>query len=83
MASAICFLLGAALPLVAILLPPPGLRVRVTVAAVLVTLAVAGAASARIGGSSIRVAGTRVAVGGAAGLALTYAIEHLLGAAVG
>lgn len=82
-ASAISFLLGAALPLVAILLPPPGLRVWVTVAAVLIALAVAGAASARIGGSSIRVAVTRVVVGGAAGLALTYAIGHLFGAAVG
>lgn len=82
-ASAISFLLGALLPLVAILLPPPGLRVWVTVAAVLLALAAAGATSARIGGSEIRIAVTRVVIGGAAGLALTYAIGYLFGTAVG
>jgi VIT1/CCC1 family predicted Fe2+/Mn2+ transporter len=82
-ASAVSFLLGAALPLLAILLPPPQLRVGVTVAVVLVALALAGAISARIGGSSTRLAVTRVVVGGAAGLALTYAIGHAFGTAVG
>ncbi len=82
-ASALSFLLGAALPLLAILLPPASLRVPVTVAAVLVALAGAGAASARVGGSDVRLAVTRVVVGGAAGLALTYAIGHLFGTVVG
>ncbi len=82
-ASALSFLLGALLPMLAILLPPPGWRVGVTVAAVLASLAGTGAASARIGGSSPRRSVTRVVVGGAAGLALTYAIGHLFGGAVG
>jgi VIT1/CCC1 family predicted Fe2+/Mn2+ transporter len=82
-ASAVAFLLGAMLPLLAILLPPPGYRVWVTVVAVLVALGLAGALSARIGGSSVRMAVTRVVVGGAAGLALTYGIGHLFGTAVG
>jgi hypothetical protein len=81
-ASAVSFLFGALLPLIAILLPPPAARVPVTVAAVLMALAVAGMVSARIGGSSIRLAVTRVVVGGAAGLALTYGIGHLFGTAV-
>jgi VIT1/CCC1 family predicted Fe2+/Mn2+ transporter len=81
-ASALSFLLGALLPLLAILLPPPAWRIGVTVAAVLAALALAGAISARIGGSSRRLAVTRVLIGGAAGLALTYGIGHLFGTAV-
>lgn len=81
-ASAISFTLGAILPLVAILLAPASLRVGITVAIVLLALAVAGSISARIGHSSVRLAVTRIVVGGAAGLALTYAIGRLFGTAV-
>lgn len=81
-ASALSFLLGALLPMLAILLPPPAWRIGVTVAAVLAALAAAGAISARIGGSSPRLAVTRVLIGGSAGLALTYGIGHLFGTAV-
>ncbi|WP_460863471.1 VIT1/CCC1 transporter family protein [Rhodococcus aerolatus] len=83
LASAVAFTLGALLPLVAILLPPPAFRVPVTVIAVLLALALAGAASARIGGSAPGRAVTRVVIGGAAGLALTYAIGSLFGTAIG
>jgi len=82
-ASASSFLLGAMLPMLAILLPPPAWRVPVTVVAVLVALAGAGVLSARIGHSSVRLAVGRVVVGGAAGLALTYGIGHLFGTAIG
>lgn len=81
-ASAVAFLLGALLPLVAILLPPPGLRVIVTVVAVLAALAITGVLSAKIGGSNARLAVTRVVIGGAAGLALTYGIGSLFGNAI-
>jgi len=83
LASAVSFTLGALLPLAAILLPPQALRVPVTILAVLIALAIAGAVSARIGGSSARPAIIRVVLGGAAGLALTYGIGHLLGTALG
>jgi VIT1/CCC1 family predicted Fe2+/Mn2+ transporter len=82
-ASALSFLLGAVLPMVAILVPPPVWRVPVTFVAVLVALGIAGAASARIGGSDIRLAVARVVIGGAAGLALTYSIGYLFGTVVG
>jgi len=82
-ASAVAFTLGALLPLVAILLSPTSVRVAVTVGIVLVALAIAGVLSARLGHSSVRRAVTRVVVGGAAGLALTYAIGRLFGTAVG
>lgn len=81
-ASALSFTVGALLPLLAILLPPPGWRVGVTFAAVLVALGLAGAVSARIGGSNPRRAVMRVVIGGAAGLLLTYGIGHLFGAAL-
>ncbi len=66
-ASALSFTIGALLPLLAILLPPPGWRVPVTFVAVLLALGIAGAVSARIGGSNVRRAVTRVVVGGAIG----------------
>jgi vacuolar iron transporter family protein len=83
LASAVAFVAGALLPLVAILLPPVGARVWVTVAAVLGALGIAGAVSARIGGSDPRRAVARVVVGGAAGLALTWFIGYLFGTAIG
>jgi VIT1/CCC1 family predicted Fe2+/Mn2+ transporter len=81
-ASALSFTLGALLPLLAILLPPPTWRVPVTFIAVLLALALTGAVSARIGGSSAQRAVLRVVIGGAAGLAITYAIGSLFGTAI-
>lgn len=81
-ACALSFTLGALLPLVAILLPPAGLRVPVTVVAVLTALASAAAVSARVGASPARRAVLRVVAGGAGGLAVTYAVGHLLGSAL-
>lgn len=82
-ASAVSFVLGAVLPLLAILLPPQGWRVPVTVFAVLVALAVAGGVSARLGRSDPRNAVLRVVIGGAIGLGITYAIGTLFGTALG
>ena len=82
-ASAVSFTLGAMLPLLAVVLPPPGLRVPVTVAAVLVALALTGVLSARVGGGDARRAVLRIVIGGALGLAVTYGIGHLVGAAIG
>jgi VIT1/CCC1 family predicted Fe2+/Mn2+ transporter len=69
--------------MLAILLPPAGLRVPVTFVAVLVALAVTGALSAHLGGSDVSRAVVRVVIGGALGLAFTYAVGHLFGTAVG
>lgn len=82
-ASAVAFTLGAMLPLAAIMLAPGSWRVLSTVVVVLVALAVAGVVSARLGHSRVRLAVTRVVLGGAAGLAVTYAIGRLFGTAVG
>lgn len=79
LSSAVSFTLGALLPLLAILLPPPGLRVPITFAAVLIALAATGAISARIGGSSPVRASVRLVIGGALALLVTWLIGTLLG----
>ena len=81
-ASAASFIVGAQLPLLAVLLPPVSWRVPVTFVAVLFALGVAGALSARIGGSRVWRAVLRVVIGGAAGLAFTYGVGHLFGTAL-
>ena len=77
-ASAVAFLTGAVLPLLAILLPPSGIRVPVTFVAVLVALAITGAVGAKIGGGSKARATFRVVIGGAVALAATFVIGMLL-----
>ncbi|QIV88176.1 VIT1/CCC1 transporter family protein [Glutamicibacter mishrai] len=78
-ASAASFIVGAILPMLAILLPPEQIRIPVTFAAVLVALALTGTLGAYIGGSSKRVAALRLVIGGALALAATFAIGSLLG----
>lgn len=78
-ASAVSFTVGALLPLGAILIPPPGIRIATTVVTVLLALAVAGAVSARIGGAPAARAILRIVSGGAAAMAVTYGIGQLVG----
>jgi VIT1/CCC1 family predicted Fe2+/Mn2+ transporter len=80
-ASAVSFTLGAAIPLLAITLPPTQLRVRVAVPVVLAALALAGSIGAHVGGGRTGRAVLRVLVGGGVGLAFTYLVGHLAGAA--
>ncbi|MEU1973228.1 VIT family protein [Microbacterium sp. NPDC019599] len=80
--SAISFTLGALLPLLAILLPPPEWRVPVTFIAVLVALALTGSVSAQLGGASKGRAAVRLVIGGAIALVATWAIGTLLGTTV-
>ncbi|MEN3345326.1 MAG: vacuolar iron transporter family protein [Arthrobacter sp.] len=79
-ASAIAFLAGAILPMLAILLPPENIRVPLTFLAVLVALAVTGALGAWIGGGSKWRAAVRVVIGGALALMATFLIGNLLDA---
>lgn len=82
LASAAAFVVGALLPLVAILLPTRPYRVPVTCVVVLLALAAAGALSARAGESRRGPAMARIVVGGAIGLAVTYGIGQLVGAVI-
>jgi vacuolar iron transporter family protein len=82
-ASAVSFVLGAVLPLLAVLIPPAHWRVPTTVVAVLAALAVTATVSARLSGASLRRVLLRVVLGGGIGLAITYLIGHLFGTALG
>ena len=82
-ASALSFISGALLPMLAILLPAAGIRVPLTFVTVLVALALTGALSARLGGSNVRRAVLRLVIGGALGLAFTYSVGRLFGTAIG
>lgn len=81
--SAVAFTVGALLPLLAILLPPPAVRVPITFVAVLIALTFTGWVSARLGGADPRRAMYRVVIGGAVAMAVTFGIGHLVGGAVG
>ncbi len=80
--SAIAFTIGAILPMLAILLPPPSTRIPITFAAVLIALALTGWLSARLGGANVGRAIQRVVIGGALAMAITFAIGHLVGGVV-
>jgi VIT1/CCC1 family predicted Fe2+/Mn2+ transporter len=82
LSSALSFAVGALLPLIAILAPPTAWRMPVTVVAVLLCLVLTGAVSAGLGGAAKGQAVVRNVVGGGLALAITYAIGHVVGAAI-
>lgn len=81
--SALAFVLGALLPMLAILLPPVSWRIPVTVATVLAALALTGTISASLGGSPRTRAAVRVVTGGALAMGITYCVGELAGVVVG
>jgi VIT1/CCC1 family predicted Fe2+/Mn2+ transporter len=81
LASAASFAAGAALPLIAILLPPPDVRIAITFLAVVLALVVTGAVSARLGSAAIGRAVARLVAGGVLAMAITYALGLLVAAA--
>lgn len=78
-ASAVAFLAGGIIPLLAILLPPENLRVPATFAVVLLALAGTGLISAHLGGAGRLRAAARVVIGGGLALVATFTIGALLG----
>ncbi|NDK90117.1 VIT family protein [Gordonia desulfuricans] len=81
--SAVAFTVGALLPLIAILVPPAGVRIPIAFVAVILALALTGAVGAVLGGSRPWRPMARVVIGGAIAMAVTYAIGSLVGHAVG
>jgi VIT1/CCC1 family predicted Fe2+/Mn2+ transporter len=81
-ASAIAFLIGGVLPVVAIIVFPDSMRVPATFTAVLLALAVTGAAGGYLGGSPLLRPTVRVVFGGAIALAATFLVGRLLGTTV-
>ncbi|MFC4910094.1 VIT1/CCC1 transporter family protein [Actinomadura gamaensis] len=80
LASFVAFTVGALLPLLAIVLPPPSARVPVTVVAVVLGLTLCGWTSARLGNAPPGRAVVRNVLGGLIAMAVTYLAGHLLGA---
>ncbi len=78
-ASFVAFTLGAVLPLVAIAVPPPALRVPVTVVAVLAALGVTGVTSGLIGEAPLAKPFWRNVIGGMVAMSVTYGIGTLVG----
>jgi len=76
-ASALAFLIGAMVPLIAIILSPVSVKVPVTFASVVLALAVTGILSAKMGGANILRATMRVVLGGASAMVVTYFIGKL------
>ncbi len=81
LSSAIAFVTGALLPLLAIVLLPTSIRIAVTFAVVVIALAATGTISAGLGGSPRRPAVTRIMIGGAIAMIITYGIGQLAGVA--
>ena len=81
LASAATFAVGAAVPIVAIVLVPP--NVIVVSAISLVCLIALGAVAARTGGASMIVGAARVGFWGALAMALTAGVGRAFGTAVG
>ena len=81
-ASAASFAAGAALPLIMVLVTPPGPIIPVISGATIVFLAVLGALGAWAGGANLVTGAARVTFWGAAAMALTAAIGTLFGQVV-
>lgn len=82
-ASFVSFTIGALLPLLAITLTPPSLRVPITVAAAVITLALTGFISAKLSGAPRQRAILRNVIGGLIAMGVTYAIGSLVGQSIG
>jgi len=81
-ASALAFIVGGALPLFAVLLPPPEWRVPATFLSVAIALLITGWLSADLGGSPRPRAIGRVLIGGLLALAVTWSIGAVLGVSI-
>jgi len=71
------FLAGALLPFLTVLFAAESFRIPATIAASIIALGATGAAGAYLGGSAIWKSVMRVVIGGAAALAITFAIGSL------
>ncbi len=80
--SALCFSLGALMPVLAVLLAPAPSVVPAVAAASLIYLAVLGAIGAKAGGAAILPATIRVTFWGVFAMAMTAGIGLLIGKAV-
>lgn len=79
LASALSFLTGGIIPLIAIISPPASIRIPIAFISVVVALILTGTLSAKVGGANILRAIIRVVIGGALAMAVTYLVGHSFG----
>ncbi len=82
LASAGAFAIGAALPLLTVILAPAAYFMPVVAGTSLVFLGLLGGAGAAVGGASVKVGAARVTFWGAVAMALTAAVGALFGTVV-
>lgn len=78
-ASAVAFLVGAAVPMIAISIPPAPVRIPFAFIAVVLALVITGVVSARVGDANVIRAVVRVVAGGALAMLATYGVGKLFG----
>jgi VIT1/CCC1 family predicted Fe2+/Mn2+ transporter len=83
MSSMISFFAGALLPFLTVIFAAEQYRIPAVIVASIIALAGTGAAGAYLGGSSMAKSVIRVVIGGAAALAVTFAIGSLFNTSVG
>ena len=76
-ASAISFVFGAIIPILAITLPSPSVRVQFAFVSVVIALIITGTVSAKVGGANIKRAVARVVTGGILAMTVTYWIGKM------
>ena len=81
--SAVSFLAGAALPLLAVLVAPESTAGATVAIVTLIALAVTGFVSARLAGTNAARSVVRLVAGGALGLAITFGIGVAFGGVIG
>lgn len=80
--SAITFAVGAAVPLLAVVLTPPSALLATTIAVTLLALAAVGALSGLTGGAGMVRPALRVVIWGALAMAITFGVGSLFGQVV-
>jgi vacuolar iron transporter family protein len=81
-ASAASFTVGAALPLLAVIVSPASARIALTMTATVVALALTGWAGAHLGGASPARGAVRVVIWGIAAMLLTMLVGRVVGTVV-
>ncbi|MBI2588792.1 VIT family protein [Candidatus Saccharibacteria bacterium] len=79
-ASTASFLAGAAVPLIAITVPPANMRIPIAFTSVVMALIITGTLSAKVGKAPVLPAIARVVSGGLIAMIITFSIGSLLGA---
>jgi VIT1/CCC1 family predicted Fe2+/Mn2+ transporter len=83
LSSAVSFVVGALVPLLALVMTPARHRVAAVIAASIVALVVLGVAGARAGGANLKRAALRVGLWGSAAIIVTALVGHLFHSTAG